>query len=246
LVTRLGGYHKKHVQKHKGVCNMRKNGFVLAMLALALTFTVALVAGCSKQDSGGGAASGGGSGGGAVKNPRGAAPATDFSFDLTEDGAGVVITGYSGKGGKVVIPAAIEDVPVVEIGRRAFLDNYDITELVVPDSMITIGEAAFAGMGSLTAVTLPDGLKEIPKDLFYTHWSDIGRHLCEKLTTVNLSAGLESVGGNAFCNAGELVNVSIPDSLTSVEFDGDVFYGCGKLPIKTRQRLKELGYTGSF
>jgi hypothetical protein len=33
---------------------MRKNGFVLAMLALALTFTAALAAGCGKQDSGGG------------------------------------------------------------------------------------------------------------------------------------------------------------------------------------------------
>ncbi|MDR2662396.1 MAG: leucine-rich repeat domain-containing protein [Treponema sp.] len=227
---------------------MKRNGFMLAMLTLALTFTAALVTGCVKQDSGGGAASGGGSVGGAVKNPRGAAPATDFSFDLTEDGAGVVITGYSGKGGKVVIPAAIEDVPVIEIRRRAFYENYDITELVVPDSVITIGDTAFAGMSSLTSVTLPDGWKEIPEYLFYDVVVDgnLNEFPCEKLTSVNLPAGLESVGNSAFSNAGELVNLTIPDSLTSIKFGRYVFQGCGKLPIKTRQRLKELGYTGSF
>jgi hypothetical protein len=220
-------------------------GITLAVVLLVLA-CAAVLAGC-----------GGGSGGssGAVKNPRGAAPSTDFSFDLTEDGAGVVITGYSGKGGKVVIPAAIEDVPVVEIRVRAFRENYDITELVVPDSVITIGAAAFAGMGSLTAVTLPDGLKKIPAVLFsqsiaYFKSSDVihrEEYPCGPLTTINLPAGLESVGADAFAHAGELVNLTIPDSLTGVAFENNyVFSGCGKLPLKTRQRLKDLGYTGSF
>jgi hypothetical protein len=218
-------------------------------LALALTCAAVLV-GCGgkKSESGCGSTGGGNAAGGTVKNPKGAAPSTDFSFDLTKDGEGVVITGYSGKGGKVVIPAAIEDVPVLEIRSRAFFENYDITELVVPDSVITIGNAAFAGMSSLTAVTLPDGLKEIPKTLFYDYNNIAGtRYPCEKLTTVNLPAGLESVGDYAFSNAGELINVIIPDSLASVAFEyGDEFRGCGKLPLKTRQRLKELGYTGNF
>jgi hypothetical protein len=205
----------------------------------------AVLVGCGGGGSGGGSGgSGGSAAGGTVKNSKGAAPSTDFSFDLTEDGEGVVITGYSGNGGKVVIPAAIEDVPVVEIRWRAFRENYDITELVVPDSVITIGSEAFASMDSLTAVTLPDGLKKIPSSLF-AYYNGTS-HYCEKLTTVNLPAGLESVGSGAFTGAGELVNLTIPDSLTGVKFTGAAFYGCGKVPIKTRQRLKELGYEGSF
>jgi hypothetical protein len=221
---------------------MKKGVYLVPALILG-----AVLVGCGGGGSGGGSGgSGGSAAGGTVKNPKGAAPSTDFSFDLTEDGEGVVITGYSGKGGKVVIPTAIEDVPVLEIGYQAFFENYDITELVVPDSVITIGGAAFAGMGSLTAVTLPDGLKEIPYWFFCSNYNGTW-YYCEKLTTVNLPAGLESIGKSAFSNAGELVNLTIPDSLTGVAFeDGYVFQGCGKLPLKTRQRLKDLGYTGAF
>jgi hypothetical protein len=211
---------------------MRRNGFILALLALACT--VVLVS-C------------GGSGGGAVKNPKGAAPSTDFSFDRSKTVGGVIITGYTGKGGEVVIPAVIEDAPVVRIGFRAFRGNDNITELVVPDSVIKIEEGAFASMSSLTGVTLPDDLKEIPHNLFCIDYATGDGIFCEKLTTVNLPVGLESVGDLAFSNARELINLTIPDSLTSIEFAyGNAFEGCGKLPLETRQRLRDLGYEGEF
>jgi hypothetical protein len=38
-------------------------------------------------------------------------PGGDFSYDLNEAKDGVVIKGYSGGGGVLVIPAAIEDYP---------------------------------------------------------------------------------------------------------------------------------------
>jgi len=75
---------------------------------------------------------------------------------------------------------------------------------------------------------------------------------CINLTTINLPANLEEIGGKAFMNCGELVNLTIPSSLTSVKFTSDMmgdryaFINCKKLPIKTRQKLESLGYTSGF
>jgi hypothetical protein len=47
------------------------------------------------------------------------APATDFIYELNKAGDGVVITGYKGKGGDLVIPSEIEGYPVVEFKADA-------------------------------------------------------------------------------------------------------------------------------
>ena len=82
----------------------------------------------------------------------------------------------------------------------------------------------------------------------------------------NLPANADlMVANTAFSRNSELTDLVIPDSLTSIRFfiriesDGtvyevsiaggdipDSFQGCQKLPIRTRQRLQELGYQGEF
>ena len=251
--------------------------FLFGVLAAALAFAL-VFGGCAKKDSGGG--SGGDSGGGAagaaaaVKNAKGAAPASDFSYDLSEDGAGIKITGYTGKGRALVIPAVIEDMPVVEIGEQAFqgaggnkapnnrdaitsvvvpdsvttigefafADIDELTEVRLPDSVTTIGDYAFADIDELTEVRLPDSLKVIPGGAFSN---------CGKLSKANLPASLEVIDVFAFSGCGELTELTIPADLQPVKFldyygHTDAFKGCGKLPIKTRQRIKELGYGGEF
>jgi hypothetical protein len=185
-------------------------------------------------------------------------PVSDFSYDVSSDGTGIKITGYTGKGGAVVIPGKIEDLPVVEIGAGAFEGeamstkvpkNCDaITSIVVPDSVVTIGAGAFNYIDNLTSATLPDGLKIIQTNLFRS---------CLKLTTVNLPASIEVIGPYAFAYCDELSNLTIPDSLGSVTFwnangnhgDNNAFLTLdndGKLSIATRQKLRGLSYTGSF
>jgi hypothetical protein len=161
----------------------------------------------------------------------GAASPNDFSYELFDsdgsDGrkygisAGIEITGYSGNGGKVVIPATIEGYPVVAIGYHAFMgsqgtDNgpqyypaYGITEVVIPDTVGIIYAEAFVG--------------------------------CRKLKTINLPVSLKHMSGRVFNFCPELVNVTIPASLTKIDAFFDNFAHCEKLPLKTRTRLKELG-----
>lgn len=177
-----------------------------------------------------------------------ASPVSDFSYDLSEDGQGIKITGYTGAGGAVVIPSKIEDLPVVEIGQLAFTAGQinrrqTITSITVPPSVIKIGERAFSYLADLAEVTLPDGLKIIPNNLFSA---------CKNLKKVNLPASLEAIHGQAFSGCGELAELVIPESLTNIKFlgqydddenpDNYAFAGCGKLPIRIRQKLQEFGY----
>jgi len=65
----------------------------------------------------------------------------EFIFIVTDGEA--TITGYTGEGWEVVIPAEIEGVPVTGIGSKAFYKK-EIYRVAIPESVISIGEMAFA------------------------------------------------------------------------------------------------------
>jgi hypothetical protein len=215
--------------------SVKKNWRIIGMLTLIL-FNFA---GCNGKTS---AQSGAG---------RNASPVSDFSYDLSGDGQGIKITSYTGTGGSVVIPSKIEDMPVTEIGQLAFTGQIakrqTITSLMVPQSVTTIGMNAFSYLVNLTEITLPDGLKIIPNNIFSA---------CKSLRKINLPSSLEAIHGQAFSGCGELIELTIPASLANIKFldqfsddenpDNYAFAGCGKLPIRTRQKLQELGYRSGF
>ena len=195
--------------------------FVGIILLVMINFV-----GCSK---GGGSSSNGSSGGdvsGAVATVKSAgkeAPASDFQYDLTKDGNGISIRKYKGKGGKVVIPAKIEGYPVVEIENWAFAGQ---------------SSSAYFEANNITEIVIPDSVKEIVDFAFFN---------MDNLKSANLPASIKKIGSKAFAKCGNLETLTIPASLTEIDFGfGQNFEDCGKLPLKTRQRLKELGYKHSF
>jgi hypothetical protein len=200
------------------------------------------------------------------------APASDFKYQLTADRKGVRILAYTGNASILIIPATIEDMPVVEMGDPAEELPYPLiiyegfTEIVLPESVTRIAPYAFTKT-SLTKVTLPKGLKEIPDNAFMScrrletinlpdSIEKIGVdafYECNNLKTVNLPTSLKEIGRGAFNGCGELNNLSIPDSLSSIKFpkgyantDNKAFISSTKLPLKTRSRLEDLGYKDGF
>jgi hypothetical protein len=164
-------------------------------------------------------------------------PVSDFQYDLTADGQGILIRRYTGEGGKVVIPARIEDFPVVEIGVRAFR-NRNLTEVVIPDTVRLIGAMAFSQNQNLSTANIPASIEEMGRE--GTAWDETG------------------VTGDVFRGCTNLTTLHIPNSLTSINswpsirdsvgqyFPNNSFQGCGSLPLATRQRLRDLGYTDEF
>src|ERR1700677_2426550 len=76
----------------------------------------------------------------------------------------VTITGYTGSGGAVSIPCAINGLPVTAIGSDAFASGTSITSVKIPNSVTGIGSDAFSGCTSLAAVTIPNGVIGIGSD----------------------------------------------------------------------------------
>ena len=86
-------------------------------------------------------------------------PASDFAY--TADGGEVTITDYIGTSEHVLIPSAIDGLPVTALADKAFYEKH-VTTVVVPDSVTEIGDLCFSGDNYLVSLKLPDELAELP------------------------------------------------------------------------------------
>ena len=96
-------------------------------------------------------------------------------------------------------------------------ENTEITNLVIPNSVTSIGGAAFCGCSGLTSVTIPNSVTSIGSGAF-------GR--CSGLTSVTIPNSVTSIGDGAFYNCGGLTSMTIPNSVTSI---GSGAFNCDNL-----------------
>ncbi|MCQ2266817.1 MAG: leucine-rich repeat domain-containing protein [Bacteroidaceae bacterium] len=102
----------------------------------------------------------------------------------------------------ISIPSSVK-----EIGRNAFY-GCSLTEIVVPETVETIGEYAFGyNQKTLKSAKLPSKMKSIPNGLFY---------LCEALESVNVPPTITSIGECAFTWCYNLKSFPIPNTVTHI------------------------------
>lgn len=75
---------------------------------------------------------------------------------------------------------------------------------IIPNSVISIGDFAFAGDGFITAVNIPGSVKSIGESSFAD---------CSKLTSVSIQDGVKTIGNDAFLNSRQLSVITIPESV---------------------------------
>ena len=115
--------------------------------------------------------------------------------------------------------ATIIPESVVEIGESAFAYNSSLESLPsIPASVKKIAEGAFKGCTSLKEAFIPGSVQEIGNFVFYG---------CTKLESVHLSQGIEKLGHNLFTNCKNLAELFIPASVRWIFFP--FTEGCRKL-----------------
>lgn len=97
---------------------------------------------------------------------------------------------------------------------------------VIPNSVTSIGYAAFYNCSSLTRVTIGNSVTSIEDSAFND---------CKSLTSITIPDSVTSIGYRAFYNCDSLTSITIGNSVTSI--GESAFYGCSS--------LKEVNYKGT-
>src|SRR5665213_1916330 len=165
-------------------------------------------------------------------------------FGYTTNNGAITITGYTGPGGAVTIPSAINGLPVTRIGDKAFYYCSSLTSVAIPNSVTSIGDFAFWECRGLTSVTIPNSVISIGDFAFadsslfnvtignsVTSIGDEAFEDCHSLTSVTIGNSVTNIGGSAFYLCSRLTNAIIGNSVTSI---GDGAFGiCSNLTVIT-------------
>ncbi len=130
----------------------------------------------------------------------------------------------------------------------------DLDDLVLPETLVSIGDSAFWECPNLTSITLPDSVREIGIGAF-------GQ--CDSLASVTLRSNLETIGDGAFMSCASLGEIDMPPTVTAIGhaafaectslvsvslpqeikiIHGDTFRGCEKLTaIHLPDTIEKIG-----
>ncbi len=124
---------------------------------------------------------------------------------------------------------------VTTIGNRAFYNYYGLTSITIPNSVTTIGDEAFFKCYRLTSITIPNSVTTIGNAAFA---------YCSGLTGITIPNSVTTIGNRAFMECYGLTSVTIPNSVTSI--GSYAFSDCSGLTSVTIGSGVEYIYSYAF
>ena len=103
---------------------------------------------------------------------------------------------------EVVLPDSLSS-----IGYGAFMQCESLESITIPDSVTSISYGAFWDCINLTNVIIPDSVTSIGKRAF---------ELCVSLKSITIPNSVISIGEGAFSDCGRLTSITIPDGVNSI------------------------------
>ena len=167
-------------------------------------------------------------------------PTSGVLYTTSPDGAYAEVIGYIGEDNRVVISDTYENLPVkkidsgalssqkmtsvvipesvVEIGNFAFQSCAHLGSIVIPESVVRIGKFAFSSCVNLERITIPSGVTAIENSAF--EW-------CISLVEITIPNAVVSIGKNAFAWCELLTEIDVPDNVETI--GPYAFYNCTNL-----------------
>ena len=131
-------------------------------------------------------------------------------------GANIVSNTYENGIGIIQFDGDVTSVP-----NGAFNDSWPyfstLETITIPDTVTSIGQAAFAGNQNLVSCNIPYEITEITNGLFAD---------CPSLTSITIPNSVVYISENAFANAG-IESITIPNSVTGIGWNA--FMECNGL-----------------
>ena len=130
---------------------------------------------------------------------------------------------------KIVVPEEIDGVKVTTIGYMkqimsnahggiAFADPY-VEKIVLPNTIVKIGQDAFAGCSNLKSINIPDSVTSIGAHAFYN---------CNSLKSIEIPDSVTTdIEEKTFLGCSSLENIRLPNTIR--EFGYYAFSGCKSL-----------------
>ena len=130
---------------------------------------------------------------------------------------------------KIVVPEEIDGVKVTTIGYMkqimsnahggiAFADPY-VEKIVLPNTIVKIGQDAFAGCSNLKSINIPDSVTSIGAHAFYN---------CNSLKSIEIPDSVTTdIEEKTFLGCSSMENIRLPNTIR--EFGYYAFSGCKSL-----------------
>lgn len=138
-------------------------------------------------------------------------------YDVSADGNYAEVIGYEGTATDILIASEYMGLPVTGIYENVF-KNKPLTNIVIPDSVTSIGNDAFYGCSSLTSVEIPGSVTSIGDYAFCG---------CSSLTSIVIPDSVTNIGAGAFLRCSNLANVTLSNNLTKI--NSSTFGNCTSL-----------------
>jgi len=158
-------------------------------------------------------------------------------FLIVGDG---ILLAYNGNDSKVVIPDGVKVIGANIFDRSnwvgtEYVENETLESIVIPDSVIRIGDNAFNGCVKLEKIELPEKLEYIGYYAF-CH--------CPMLTSIELPSGVSYIGMGAFKCCTGLKSITMNCKVAEINYE--TFISCTNLTEITLNNNLKMIYEGSF